>query len=229
MRSLLVAAVLTAVTSMSTSAYGGLIHTGLPTDFLSYNLLNPVKAAGSIFVADECNLSSFTLNVGAVANGGNFRAIVMDTVSGLPHGNPIWHSDLTPIPSSIAEVTFTPNIELTPGESYFIGFDVGAFTDATGNLNIGTVSTGTLLTDGGVFQNLLGLDIWTPLLDLNLATSIVMDCDELGDCLHDVHCPDPDPAPAVPEPSSAVLLGIGVLGLACHRWRRVKRVAAKRA
>ena len=226
MRSLLLAAVVTSL--LSTSAFGGLIHSGSPTDFVDYTLLGTAKAAGSVFVADECNLASFTLNVGAVANGGNFRAIVMDTVGGIPHGNPIWHSALTPIPSAMAEFTFTPNISLTPGESYFVGFDIGAFTDATGSLSIGGVSTGTLILDGGYFENVLGLDIWTPVLEFDLATSIVIDCHEIGDCFHHIPCHDPDPTPAVPEPSSAVLLGLGIIGLAGYRWRRVNRIDADR-
>jgi hypothetical protein len=101
-------------------------------------------------------------------------------------GPVLWAGPDVVTPSNIGEITYTPNVHLTPGEKYFIGLDYGFFTSVDGGpvVLLGSRSDDPI-PDGQAWRfKPEGWDPFNPNVDI--AARIVMDSGIGG-------CRSPDP------------------------------------
>ncbi|MEO1497025.1 MAG: PEP-CTERM sorting domain-containing protein [Planctomycetota bacterium] len=181
---------------MTQGAQAGVIDTTPPDSLSPYYAL--YAAAGGTFVADDTNLESFTLALNSAFSGNVvYTAIVMDTTpAGLPD-SVLWEEQQTfPGGGGIVTRQSTPNLAITPGETYFIGFEIGngnlTTTGGSGEIELQLRSGNPI--EGNWYQ--YDGDTWSNLgSNLDIASRIVM----------------------TPEPNSLALLGLGGLVVA---WRR---------
>ncbi|MCB1743430.1 MAG: PEP-CTERM sorting domain-containing protein [Gammaproteobacteria bacterium] len=174
----------------------GVIDTRPPNASLSYFIFSGPDSAGGTFFADANTLDSFSLILGG-GTSGDFRAIVFAADgAGNPTGPLLYESADTAIPGVQTEFTFTPGLSISTGSEYFIGFDTGLFTTASGG-DIDMWFSANVIS-GIKSENLNGTGFsLNPNRDI--ASRIVMS------------------DRSVPEPGSAVLLLVGLAGMRLGR------------
>ncbi|MAE66243.1 MAG: hypothetical protein CMJ18_18385 [Phycisphaeraceae bacterium] len=166
-----------------------------------YAITGP-DSAGNTFMADDQTLHSFTLTLyeqtAGGLTGGQFTAIVLATDAlGAPTGAPLWQSEARILKPFRTDHLFLPDIEITPGEQYYIGFDTGIYGDAEGTLAVRLWDLPFAIPSGIWWYN-LDASGFVPVPGFDIAAQIVM---------------------VAPEPNSVLLLAVVYLLLATARHR----------
>ncbi len=215
------------VAGLAGTALAGEIDTlpGIPLDFPGP--LGAVTRIGGTFVADDSNLAAFTLvlgdsgtpvdnvvglvlatipgpfppGAGGVPGDGEAVGVFDDPLDVKPVDPPLWMSAPVAVVGGPSNYTFTPNVALTPGLKYWIGIDVAAGGGINGSIDVG-LAFPPAPASAFVFIDPPGEWLHEDMLEL--ANLIVMN----------------------PEPGSAALFGIGLLGAALGRRRRRRAVRA---
>ena len=193
------ALVLTLASLILPAVSGSVIDTRPFNGQFAYLASTGPDAAGQTFLADANTLASVTFQLRANGSGGSFRAVLLGTSSGTPTGPILWQSVNTVIPTTMTDVTFTPNFSITAGQTYFVAVDSGVYTGGAGSFHLG-IRNNNPYANGSFYESINGNGLVAE-APTDVALRIVMS--------------------DVPEPSSFALLacGAGVL-LARRRFAR---------
>ncbi|MEC9435455.1 MAG: PEP-CTERM sorting domain-containing protein [Pseudomonadota bacterium] len=177
------------------------------TNQLSVGTDNGADIFGGTFQADGTQLDSFTLTLSGTAPGAELRAVVMSGVALNAPGTLLWQSDAFLIGEAMTEYSFAPDLALTDGDIYFIGFDSGLLTTvASAGSNRIAVAPDDRIAPGQVLGRFNGGALFEYSNSQDVASLIVMS----------------GGASDVPLPATLPLAaaGAGLIGLAARRRRR---------